>query len=112
MPRLERTSTEGGRGKGAKVRRVEVWEAVVRGAAIESVSVSPDGVESPRKTKRCPSEERAEADLVRMVLRQLRRGFAYVGPAAILEAADLRPASALLIDTYFSAGDERLLDEA
>jgi predicted DNA-binding WGR domain protein len=91
--------------------KVRFWE--VEREATSLLLAWDDGAGRVKRTKKnFANESELVIALATLTRRKARAGFVEVGPSRILPAVAARPpASALLVDEFFAAGDGRFLDE-
>lgn len=79
------------------------------------VSIATGGTSKPthRREQRFDSDDEASAAHAKMLSDKRRGGYVDAGPCQVLEEASqpTSKGSALLIDAYFAAGDQRFIDE-
>lgn len=110
MPRFEQKISPLAEGR----RKILFWEVEREGATLLSCSGEEPGA-SKRAKRVFDSEDEARLAMSSAIVKKLRAGFVEVGPSKVLPTTGPTPVriagSALLVDEYFAAGDERFLDE-
>jgi len=107
VPRLELIS----KGRRGSPSVAAFFEAEQRGTSVFYASGNTDEAPRERKTEHA-SEDEAYAAMARALVAKRRAGYVAAGRSRAISGVEApRSGSALLIDVYFAAGDERFLDE-